>query len=131
MIFRPLDTTPARWSEYNAVLDRMDGAARLQAAVELSDAVRELRLSGIRARFPDMTPQEFGVRITGVREESPAEKAGLKAGDVLVELGGKEISDLYAYTYALREHKPGDEVTVVVLRDGERLSFQAVLGLRR
>jgi hypothetical protein len=36
----------------------MDGAARLYAAVELSDAVREVRLSGIRARFPDMTPQE-------------------------------------------------------------------------
>jgi len=36
MIYRPLDTAPAIWSEYNAVLDRMDGAARLNAAVELS-----------------------------------------------------------------------------------------------
>jgi S1-C subfamily serine protease len=81
--------------------------------------------------IPDMTPQDFGVRITGVREESPAQKAGLQAGDILVELGSKEISDLYAYTYALREHKPGDEVTVVVLRDGERMSFKAVLGQRR
>ena len=80
--------------------------------------------------IPDMTPQDFGVRITGVREESPAQKAGLQAGDILVELGGKEISDLYAYTYALQAHKPGDEVTVVVLRDGERLSFEAVLGRR-
>ena len=58
MIFRPLDTTPASWSEYEAVLDRMDGAARLNAAVELSDAIREVRLSGIRARFPDLTLQE-------------------------------------------------------------------------
>jgi hypothetical protein len=58
MIFRPLDTAPASWSEYNAVLDRMGGEARLNAAVELSDAMREVRLSGIRARFPDMTPQE-------------------------------------------------------------------------
>jgi membrane-associated protease RseP (regulator of RpoE activity) len=80
--------------------------------------------------IPDMTPQEFGVRITGVREESPAEKAGLQGGDTIVEFGGKEITDLYAYTYALREHKPGDEVTVVVLRGGERLSFKAVLGSR-
>ena len=80
--------------------------------------------------IPDMTPQETGVRITGVREESPAEKAGLQGGDVIVELGGREITDLYAYTYALREHKPGDEVVVVVLRDGERLSFKAVLGSR-
>jgi hypothetical protein len=58
MIFRPLDTTSASWLEYHAVLDRMDGAARVFAAVELSDSVREVRLSGIRARFPDMTPQE-------------------------------------------------------------------------
>jgi S1-C subfamily serine protease len=80
--------------------------------------------------IPDMTPQEFGVRITGVREESPAEKAGLQGGDTIVEFGGKEITDLYAYTYVLRELKPGDEVTVVVIRDGERLSFKAVLGSR-
>jgi len=58
MIFRPLDTAPASWSEYKAVLDRMDGPARLNAAVELSDAIREVRLSGISARFPDMTLQE-------------------------------------------------------------------------
>lgn len=80
--------------------------------------------------IPDMTPQPFGVRITGVRENSPAEKAGLRAGDILVELGGTEIADLYAYTYALRSHKPGDEVTVVVLRNGERLTFKARLGVR-
>jgi len=80
--------------------------------------------------IPDMTPQDFGVRITGVREESPAARAGLQGGDVIVELGGKEISDLYAYTYALQEHKPGDEVVVVVLRKGERLSLTAVLGQR-
>ena len=58
MIFRPLDTAPASWSEYHSILDRMDGAGRLNAAVELSDAIREVRLSGIRARFPDMTHQE-------------------------------------------------------------------------
>ena len=80
--------------------------------------------------IPDMTPQDFGVRITGTREGSPADKAGLKEGDIIVEFGGKEISDLYAYTYALREHKPGDEVVIVVLRDGERVSLTAILGSR-
>ena len=63
MIFRPLDTTPASWSQYNAVLDRMDGAARLHAAVELSDAVREVRLSGIRARHPEMTRREIVAQV--------------------------------------------------------------------
>ena len=41
----------------------MDGAARVIAAVELSDTVREVRLSGIRARFPDMTPEERVARL--------------------------------------------------------------------
>jgi predicted metalloprotease with PDZ domain len=77
--------------------------------------------------IPDMTPQDYGVRITGVREGSPAEKAGLQGGDVLVEFGGHEITDLYAYTYALREFKPGDEIEVVVLRNGERITFKATL----
>ena len=63
MISRPLDTAPASWSEYNAVLDRMDGPARLPAAVELSDAVREVRLAGIRARHPELTRQEIVARL--------------------------------------------------------------------
>jgi hypothetical protein len=58
MIFRPLDTNPASWKEYNAILDSMGEAERLNAAVRLSDAIREVRLSGIRARFPNMTLRE-------------------------------------------------------------------------
>ena len=77
-----------------------------------------------------MTPRDFGVRITGVREGSPAEKAGLQAGDVIVEFDGKPIEDIYAYTYALRDKKPGDAVKVVVERDGTRFTFNAVLGER-
>jgi hypothetical protein len=63
MTSRPLDTNPANWSAYNAVLDRMDGPARLHAAVELSDAVHEIRLAGIRARHPALTPQEVVARL--------------------------------------------------------------------
>jgi len=81
--------------------------------------------------IPDMVPRDFGVRITGVREGGPAERAGLQAGDVIVEFDGKPIADIYAYTYALRDKKPGDAVKVVVERDGQRLTFNAVLGERR
>ncbi|HKJ01853.1 MAG TPA: M28 family peptidase [Longimicrobiales bacterium] len=80
--------------------------------------------------IPDMTPRDFGLRITGVREGSPAEKAGLQAGDVVVEFDGKPIEDIYAYTYALRDKKPGDAVKVVVERDGTRFTFNAVLAVR-
>jgi hypothetical protein len=77
--------------------------------------------------IPDMTPQTFGVRITGVREESPAAKAGLREGDVIVSFAGKETPDLYAYTYALQEKKPGDRVEVVVVRGGQRITMTTVL----
>lgn len=81
--------------------------------------------------IPDMTPYEApGVRLTGVREDSPAQKAGLMKGDVIVEFGGHEVTDLYAYTYALQDFKPGDAVEIVVLRNGERVKLTAVLERR-
>lgn len=58
MSSRPFDTAPASWSQYEAVLDRMDGPARLCAAVELSEAVHEIRLAGIRSRHPEMSHRQ-------------------------------------------------------------------------
>ena len=80
--------------------------------------------------IPDMTPRDFGLRLTGVREGSPADEAGLRGGDVVVEFDGNEITDIYAYTYALQARSPGDEVSIVVERDGERITVTAVLGER-
>ncbi|MFW6200643.1 MAG: M28 family peptidase, partial [Gemmatimonadota bacterium] len=76
---------------------------------------------------PDMTPSEGGVRLTGVRGGSPAEEAGIREGDVVVEFAGREITDLYSYTYALQAHEPGDTVEIVVERNGERVSLTAIL----
>jgi hypothetical protein len=81
--------------------------------------------------IPDMASgDEPGLKLTGVRAGSPADLGGLKAGDVIVEFGGKPVKDLYQYSDALYAHKPGDRVTVVVLRDGQRLSLQVTLGKR-
>lgn len=80
--------------------------------------------------IPDMTPRESGMRLTGVREGSPADIGGLRAGDVIVEFGSTEITDIYSYTYALQAHAPGDEVQVIVDRDGERVTLTVVLGRR-
>ena len=81
--------------------------------------------------IPDMVPVDFGLRLTGVREGSPAADAGIRGGDIVVEFAGREIGDIYTYTYALQDHEPGDAVEIVVLRDGERLTLTAVLGDRR
>lgn len=81
--------------------------------------------------IPDMAPSDYGVPLSGVREGSPAERAGLRGGDVIVRFGDTEVTDLYAFTYGLRDAAPGDRVEIVVERDGQRLTFYAVLGERR
>jgi S1-C subfamily serine protease len=80
--------------------------------------------------IPDMTPRDFGLRLTGVREGSPAAIAGLRGGDVVVEFDGQPVTDIYAYTYALQAKAPGDQVVIVVERDGERVSVTATLTSR-
>lgn len=71
-----------------------------------------------------------GVKLDGVTEGSPAEKAGLQAGDVIVRFGGLKVSDVESYMVALGSKKPGDEVEIVVLRDGQERILKATLGSR-
>jgi serine protease Do len=71
-----------------------------------------------------------GVRVTGVREASPADSAGVRAGDVIVEFGGRPVKDLYEFTDVLRAHRPGDTVNVVVEREGRRVTLRATLRSR-
>ncbi|HEV8266012.1 MAG TPA: M20/M25/M40 family metallo-hydrolase [Gemmatimonadales bacterium] len=80
--------------------------------------------------IPDMTGSPGGVRITGVRVGSPAEQAGLKAGDVITVIGAKAVANLYDMTEALRSHQAGDTVAIVVTRDGADVRLTAVLGKR-
>lgn len=70
------------------------------------------------------------MKLTGVRTDSPAEKAGIRAGDVIVRMGEMDVHDLQGLTNALRAHKPGDTVPVVLLRDGQRLTVTVTLGIR-
>ena len=69
-----------------------------------------------------------GVLLAGVRPGSAAENAGLLRGDVLVGLAGREIGDIYDFVYILRDAKPGETVTAVVLRDGERVEVKVTFG---
>ena len=81
--------------------------------------------------IPDMAGGDApGLRLSGVTAGSPADLGGLKAGDLIVELDGKPIKDLYSYSDALYARKPGDEVTIVLVRDGQRLTRRVTLGKR-
>ncbi len=65
-----------------------------------------------------------GVKLDAVRENSPAEKAGLKAGDRIVKLAGRDVRNVYDYTYALAEMKAGQEYDVVILRAAQSLTLK-------
>ncbi len=71
-----------------------------------------------------------GLKLSGVRAGSPADKGGLKADDIIVEFGGAAVTDLQSYSDALYVHKPGDVVKVVYLRDGKKMETSVTLGTR-
>ncbi|MBZ5668083.1 MAG: M20/M25/M40 family metallo-hydrolase, partial [Acidobacteriia bacterium] len=81
--------------------------------------------------IPDFGQVETGVRFSDVKPGSPAAKAGLKAGDILVQFGDKPIKNLYDFTDALRRSKVGDVVEVKVLRDGQPVTASVKLEQRR
>ena len=79
---------------------------------------------------PDMTGAPGGVRLVGVRAGSPAEKAGLRGDDIITRIGSTETPDLQAMTDALRSHKPGEVVEILVRRGARVTTLQATLGIR-
>jgi hypothetical protein len=74
--------------------------------------------------IPNYADSTDGLKLDGVRDDSPAAKCGLKAGDKVVKLGGRDVKNVYDYTYALGEMKGGQEYEVVVIRDGQRLTMK-------
>ena len=71
--------------------------------------------------IPDYTNVGDEFFIVGVNPGSPADLGGLMAGDQIIRLGDYEVTDIYNYTYALGEYDPGDNVDIVVIRDGEEV----------
>ena len=81
--------------------------------------------------IPDFGQVENGVKFSDVKPGSPAAKAGLKAGDVLVQFGDLPIKNLYDFTDALRRSKVGDVVEVKVMREGKPVSASVKLEQRK
>lgn len=81
--------------------------------------------------IPDYTTEVKGVKLSGVRGASPAEKAGLKGGDVIVEFAGQKIANIYDYTYALDAVKIGQPVQIIVEREGKRATLTATPEARK
>jgi len=98
-----------------------------------SDATAR-RATGFRVylgTIPNYADGGNGLKLDGVREDSPAAKAGMRAGDVLVRLAGRDVRNVYDYTYALGEMKAGEEYEAEVRREGENLTLKITPVVRK
>ena len=117
-MIRSVDSRPARLTFVRSTRPSRIGASSTGSQVYLGSV-------------PDMSAGSVpGLKLTGVRAGSPAEKGGLAAGDIIVEFGGRAVTDLQSYSDALYSHKPGDTVKVVFLRGGKRVETTVTLGTR-
>ena len=83
------------------------------------------------AIIPDYNGGVDGMKISVVRPGGPADKAGLKAGDIIVGMGGKKIVNIYDYMEMLGKLKGGDKVELVVTRDGKTMTCTAEMAARK
>lgn len=103
------------------------------AKVERSDrgGGRTVNLRAYLGTIPNYTQEGVdGVKLDAVRPGAPADEAGLKGGDVIVELAGQRIANIYDYTYAIEALKIGEETPVVVMRGTERIEMTITPGSR-
>jgi serine protease DegS len=71
-----------------------------------------------------------GVIITKVYAEGPAVQTGLQTGDILLAINGQAVGDGHAGLYLLASTRPGDAVTLLVVRDGKQLQMKMTVGTR-
>ena len=74
--------------------------------------------------------QEEGVGVSGVEPSGPAERAGVRPGDVIAAIDGQAVDSVEEFLGRLRPKRPGDRITVDVVRDGQRVPLQVTVGER-
>lgn len=108
------------------IVDSINASERRPTyAVASSDGAR--RSTSFRVTLgvvPNYAESGDGMKIDGVRDDSPAARAGLLAGDRVTRLAGREVRNVYDYTYALGEMKAGEEYEIEVVRNGQTLKLK-------
>jgi hypothetical protein len=67
-----------------------------------------------------------GLKLAGVASGGPADRGGLRAGDVIVQVAGRKIENIYDYTFSIEALKVGQAVSIVAMRDGNRMEVQVI-----
>jgi Zn-dependent M28 family amino/carboxypeptidase len=104
---------------------------RYAAQERPKDGERRANLRAWLGSVPDYAQSDVkGVLLSGVAKGGPAEKAGVRGGDIIVRLAGKDIENIYDYTYAIEALKSGQETEVSVRRGEKVLTFKVTPGSR-
>lgn len=116
------------------VVEALATAGEVPEYVAISGGIK-IPLIGAKDRpflgtVPDFERQENGYAISAIVPGSPAEKAGLKPGDLIIRFNGQPIGGLADIEAALRKHKPGDKVRLVARRNGQTVEMEVTLAPR-
>jgi Zn-dependent M28 family amino/carboxypeptidase len=106
-----------------AIIRRLEDAGAAPEYTKVEQQVSPAGRGGVRVftgTIPDYSTEAKGLLLSGVVGGGPAEKAGLAKGDIIVEIGGQTITNIYDYTYALDVLKIGEPTAVVYMRNGQR-----------
>ena len=109
----------------------MDDAPQFAKVEQSSQTAGRTGVRVFTGTVPDYTSNAKGLLLGGVVGGGPAEKAGLQKGDVIVEIAGQTIANIYDYTYALELLKIDQPVKVVYMRGSEKRETTLTPGARR
>jgi hypothetical protein len=118
----------------SAIVKRLGDTAEAPQFTKVEQKSDAGSRAGVRlftGTIPDYSTEVKGLLLSGVIGGGPAEQAGLQKGDVIVEIAGQTIANIYDYTYALEVLKIGEPVKVVYQRSGERRETTLTPGARK
>ncbi|MGE0448619.1 MAG: M20/M25/M40 family metallo-hydrolase [Vicinamibacterales bacterium] len=117
-----------------AIVRRIGDTPEAPAFTKVEQKTETGTRAGVRiftGTIPDYSTEVKGLLLSGVIGGGPAEQAGLQKGDVIVEIAGQTIANIYDYTYALEVLKIGEPVKVVYQRNGERRETTLIPAARK
>ena len=118
-----------------AIVRRIEDTAAAPAFTKVDQQLQQgAGRAGVRlftGTIPDYSTEVKGLLLGGVVGGGPAEQAGLRKGDVIVEIAGQTISNIYDYTYALDVLKIGQPAKVIYMRDGKKAETMLTPGARK
>lgn len=112
--------------EYANAIEEGGEVERPYIGISMVDLTQEMYLWQNRINIPEGV--EEGIAVVEVEDSSPADKAGLEKGDIIVKLGDKDTGSLSEFRYELYKYKVGDKVTVSYYRDDKLKTTTITLG---